>query len=459
MIQENIKQVLRENLYKGLKASLHKGLTTLSVFSALLFYVLPVEASSPITTISAVYFNSASSIVIETEDRNKLELLSTESDTELTKLTIANSKLSNDVPVMLQQGDLEFRLMRAKSDSRSWYKSKDLVEIQITNKSGRALSVELDTILDGLAYQINLSNEEEPKLVESQKIEDLFVISEVETDEVFAPSLQLSKELSIAEKEEEIHQLNASLSDRGLIAFTESKSAAEEFLDSLDVQLDKDQDFVEETFQKIDSTSLTHIGSELETRGNRDDAFRAYNEALQIDPNNLNARLGLARTSTDREEKFQNFLAAIDNQALEEIGKEWHQRGLENHDAQAISKSLVPFQLSVLKNPKSSESRFAYAEVLEASGPDYYAQASKRYLEAAVLAKNEFVNGDENYKSLLRKSTESLIRTLTVIGDQDSAVKYCNSYLGLGFSNFLDGRSIASIIKEIKYNRNPFFES
>lgn len=436
MIQENIKGVLKKNLYIELKANLRKGLIAACLVGGLFACLCPVEASSPITTITAVYFNSDYSVVIETEDRNKLELLSSESDTELTRLTIANSKLDGDVPVMLEQGDLEFRLSRVKSDSRSWYKSKDLVEIQIRNKSGRALSAELDTILEGLAYQINLS-----------------------TEESISAKPELAQEPNTLTQEEEIHQLNASLSDRGLIAFTKSKSVAEEFLDGLDVKLADDVDFVEETFQKIDSTSLTHIGSELEIRGNRDDAFRAYNEALQVDPKNLNARLGLARTSTDREEKFENFLAAIDNQALEEVGKEWHQRGIENHDAQAISKSLVPFQLSVLKNPKSSESRFAYAEVLEASGPDYYAQASKRYLEAAVLAKNEFVTGDESYKALLRKSTESLIRTLTVIGDQDSAVKYCNSYLGLGFSNFLDGRSVASIIKEIKYNRNPFFES
>jgi len=470
MVQENIRVRLKSCVRNWLKASLDKSLIDfLLLWALLLLLINPVQAANHINKISAVYFNSDHSVVLETEDRNKLELISSDSSFASAKIIIANSKLNSDVPVMIEQGDFELSLSRIKSDSRSWYKSKDQVEIEIKSKLGKELNAEFDTVLDGLAYQINLAPVEKLKIVKQivetvpivEVTNDAFEISEVQEDEVFAlPIKKLDEEFSREVNDDSgIHKLNASLSERGLISFIESKSAAEEFLETLDINLTSDEEFVEESFEKIDSSSLAHIGSELETRGKLEDAFRAYNEALQIDPKNLNARLGLARTSTNREERFQNFLAAIDNQALEEIGKEWHQQGLENNDAQAVSKSLVPFQLSVLKNPKSPEARFAYAEVLEDSGPDYYGQASKRYLEAAVLAKNQFITGDEAYKSLLRKSTESLIRTLTLIGDQDSAIKYCNSYLGLGFSNFLDGRSVASIMKEIKYNRNPFVES
>ncbi len=469
MIQENIKHGLQTTSENWLKVNIGKRLTSLHLIWALLFFVAPVQAGSPITKIAAVYFNSDSSVVIETEDRNKLELVSNEAFGDSTQLIIENSKLNGDIPVLIQQGDLEMKLSRLKSEDRSWYKSKDQVEIVIKSLSGKTIDADFNTVLDGLAYQINLAPQAIQELVkeevelelDAKPASDLFEISELEEDEIFSPVEETITEEPIKlSNNTAAHKLNASLSERGgLISFMQSKSIAEEFLETIDIDLTQDQAFVEDTFEKIDSSSLTHIGSELETRGKLEDAFRAYNEALEIDPKNLNARLGLARTSTNREERFQNFLAAIDNHALEEIGKEWHQQGLENNDAQAVSKSLVPFQLSVLKNPKSPEARFAYAEVLEDSGPDYYAQASKRYLEAAVLAKNQFISGDQAYRPLLRKSTESLIRTLTLIGDQNSAIKYCNSYLGLGFSNFLDGRSVASIMKEIKYNRNPFVES
>jgi tetratricopeptide (TPR) repeat protein len=261
------------------------------------------------------------------------------------------------------------------------------------------------------------------------------------------------------EQDENLHRLTASLANRNLISFMKHKSVAEQFLEDLGEDFFKNEIFIEETFQKIDSVSLYHIGSELEKRGMDSDANRAYNEALEIDPDNINARLGIARTSSDQEVKIKNYLASLDNQALVEIGKSWYSKGIESNNLQLISQSLIPFQLAVLKNPDLPEPRFEYAQILEQSGPDFLYQASKRYLESAVLAKNKFLAGEEEYKSLLRKSTEALIRTLTVLGDQESALKYCNSYLGLGFSNFLDGRSISSIIKEIKFNRNPFFQS
>lgn len=428
MIQENIKTTLKKDFWLCLKANLDKDLTKFVFIAAQIIFYSSLPVMAKMNSISAIYFNSDSSIVIETTQKQNLDF-EISNDADQSRILIDQISLVNDLPSEIQRAGKRLNIRRLKSEKRAWYKSRDQVVIEVF--SDKKIKTGVSTVLDGLAYQIDLETEENnPKSLAHQDSQN-----------------------------QAIHKLNASLSEKTFLSFIDSKSVAEQFLDDVDIDLSQDEEFISDAFQKIDSTSLTHIGSKLETTGNLADAFKAYNEALEIDPSNISAKLGLARTSLDRMEKLKYFIAAIDDQALSEIGSEWHRQGIETNSPYEISKSLVPFQLCVLKNPKQPEPRFAYAKVLEDSGPDYYSQASKRYLEAAVLAKRKIQAGEKSYNSLMRKATESLIRTLTLIGDQDSAVKYCNSYLGLGFSNFLDGRSIASIIKEIKFNRNPFLGS
>jgi tetratricopeptide (TPR) repeat protein len=408
---------------------------------------LPVLAKSSLTQISSIYFNSKNSIVLETSTLSKLESF-VEYSNDNYVLTIPNAMLHGTIPKRIKSNDFEINLKTVKSSSRSRFLPNDMVQIEFRSLSNLQIIPELVSAFSGLAYQVNLLAQNELLVnvenikSDSDDVEDIFHVAEL-----------------AQVKDENLHRLTASLANRNLISFMKHKSVAEQFLEDLGEDFFKNEIFIEETFQKIDSVSLYHIGSELEKRGMDSDANRAYNEALEIDPDNINARLGIARTSSDQEVKVKNYLASLDNQALAEIGKSWYSKGIESNNLQLISQSLIPFQLAVLKNPDLPEPRFDYAQILEQTGPDFLYQASKRYLESAVLAKNKFLAGEEEYKSLLRKSTEALIRTLTVLGDQESALKYCNSYLGLGFSNFLDGRSISSIIKEIKFNRNPFFQS
>jgi tetratricopeptide (TPR) repeat protein len=407
-----------------------------------------VLAKPSLAEISSIYFNSDDSIVLETSSLSKLELIHESLSDENSVFLIPNAVIHGTIPRKIKTKNFEINLTMTKSQTRPWFATNDMVRVELKNLSGINIVPEMVSVFNGLAYQVNFISVDRSR--PSAKTEIVEVISQPEQG--ITTVVNEFQDINL-------HKLNASLATRNLIGFTKHKTAVEEFLEDLDEDFFKEEVFIEETFQKMDSVSLSHIGAELEKRGKNDDAKRAYAGALDIDPSNINARLGFARISSDKEIKIKNYLASIDNQALVEIGKDWHKTGLDSKNPQLVSQSLVPFQLSVLKNPDSPESRFAYAKILEDSGPEYLYQASKRYLESAVLAKKLFFTGEEEYKSLLRKSTEALIRTLTVLGDQESALKYCNSYMGFGFSNFLDGRSVVSIIKEIKFNRNPFMES
>jgi hypothetical protein len=89
-------------------------------------------------------------------------------------------------------------------------------------------------------------------------------------------------------------------------------------------------------------------------------------------------------------------------------------------------------------------------------GFSYYTLSAKRYLESAVLAKNQYLSGNLLAENTLRTATESLIRILSQQGDEQMAIKYCQSYIDLGFRRFTDGKPIVAVIKELQAHQNPF---
>ena len=240
--------------------------------------------------------------------------------------------------------------------------------------------------------------------------------------------------------------------------------AREGKLDKFVTELDSDtaNDLLEnEEFQvlnqeKQNSTALVHLADNLVKHGELDEALAAYREALELNPDNHNAQLGLAKLSPDEEESLRNYLSSIDDDALLAVSESWFKQGQESRDMKSIAKGLVAYQFAILKNPQDASYRYQYAQALDSSGPNFYEQAAQRYLEAAVLAKQEFLAGIETRETLLRDATEALILTKVKQGDFITATKFCNSYLNLGFKKFQSGKSILGLMKELEANRNPF---
>lgn len=187
----------------------------------------------------------------------------------------------------------------------------------------------------------------------------------------------------------------------------------------------------------------------------QEETIDSYRKAVELDPQNINVRLRLAKLTNDPKEKLENYLASLSDEALLAVGNIWFNEGYQNGDLKTMAKALISLQLAVLKNPRNPEYRFNYAQALEKFGQNSK-ETSRRYLEAAALAKNEYLAGNKSSESLLRNATEALIRVLVLDGDFESAAKYCTAYLNLGFTKFLNGKATLAIMKEVEASRNPF---
>lgn len=434
------------------KAELNKSKAYIP-FCFLLFLAQMLTASAfaaedLLNKINEAYISENNSVIINIKNKSNLEIQ------EIKKLSPQNYK------IYFNNADLSFNLDKKIDNENLSANFKELknntVELSLNFKTNDVAQIQSRTILDGLAYEIYSQSIPETKISKSKVTTDLLAFAtEDSTINNFA-----GFDTSLGTDTEQ-HHLEISKNDK-LLIFSTAKPNAEEFLSNLDKttvnSLIQSPEFMKRTFEKIDSVTLSHIGDSLNQKGLIEQAYKAYQEALKLDESNSQAHLGIAQTSNNSEEKIINLLATVDSKNLIAIGEDWFASGIKNLDSKLIAQSFIPFQFAILKEPKNPEMRFAYASILEKAGFDFYAESSKRYLEAAALAKELYQKGDLKNENLMRKSAESLIRTIVYLGDQEKAIKYCNSYLNLGFDRFLDGRPVLALVKEIRFNRNPFLK-
>mgnify|MGYP006418931479 CR=1 FL=1 len=431
------------------KACQRQLLTRGLVLLALILNFTSLAANAERTRLESVYFNSDSSIIIETESSLEMSLPKLIGDTYV--VAINDSKLANDIPKQISTEQFEIELIKTKSANKNFWSFNNLVELRIKPKKQSRYEIQTRTVLEGLAYEFNIVEVADSSLV----------LNEVQDEEIFEDSLadDLVASLGLKKVEtEEIHHLSAKI-DTGK-NHKANKGRLDKFVDKLDSQfvkvLQEDQNYQTESQEKQDSSALLHLADTLVIKGHLADGLKAYREALKLNPENHDAHLALANASTDQAEKINSYLASVDDDALMAISQNWFQQGQKSHDLKSIAKGLVAYQFAVLKNPQQAQYRFDYAKALEQSGPAFYEQAAKRYLEAAALAKKQYLAGLDSTELLLRDSTEALIHIHSLRGDFPLAAKYCNSYINLGFKKFQNGKAILAIMKEIEANRNPF---
>lgn len=412
-----------------------------------------------VTKIHKVYFSENNALIINTKEKSPLEVQEIQKlSPKNFKIYFPNSKLTRQLDKKIATDDLKVSFKELKNK---------IVELNLEYTQAPEKQIQSRTILDGLAYEIFAGNKiSTVASSDSDSVVNDVVALENESDTIEnftgieAQDTKLTEET--LEKESE-HQLQISKSDKNFISIANSKpSVTENFLNELDSELTSSimasPKFIKETHEKIDSVALTNLANLLNEQGLIDEAYKAYQEALSLDAKNNQAYLGIASITSDNQEKLTSYLATIDSKALIEIGKGWFQSGEKISSTKQLMQAFIPFQFAILKEPKNPEMRFAYANILKEAGFNFYPEASKRYLEAAALAKELYQKGDLKVEGLMRESAENLIKIVCHLGKQEDAIKYCNSYLNLGFDRFLDGRPILGLVKEIRFNKNPFLK-
>ena len=466
-----MKKLMEDNINVAnnttLKANQSKQLSTLVIcgLSLALINCLSINPSfaADKNIISNMYLSDSGSLILETKDKkviNDFEVLTI--DSKHHQIVLKNTDFDDELLAKLESNNFSVE----KQETKKSYFSKDtntIIKVDCNN----ACAPNFKALLGGLAHEFKLEQNivQEPVAVEQKKSEplkpahkyDLATLNaqaamdiQIE-DQDFQP---IEKPRMVVEAPQEpqkpLHLLQAKKKD----------SFVENFLDDLDKALvDKmlaQKDFQDQVQKRADAASLGYIADKLAQEGHTNLSADAYLKALEADPSNLNAALGLARSTKNKDLKLQFYLKALDDQALMHVGKAWFNKGLESGDIKQIAQGMVGFQFAILKSPANPFYRFQYAKALEQSGLENFPEASKRYLEAAVLAKKDYKAGDNSKEHILRESTECLIKLLTKSGDQEQAVHYCNSYIGLGFKKFMDGRSIKGVMKQISLSKNPF---
>lgn len=384
-------------------------------------FLSPVMAK---TKIKSVYFNSEQSLVFEAEEQ--LEFfdykygLSDGANTFV--LEFPDAHLSGRVKKELSNNDYKIKIKEEKIDDGRFFFGDDHVVKVFIETSDERLGFSNREILEGEAYEISFH----PKGVVEKYNLPKALDSEIVTEEIeAAPG---------SKTEEFVSELNREIIDETI--------STREF-----------QDYKKE---KLDATNLQLIADALSQAGHKDQALDAYRKSAEIDPENLNARVGIAKNTTDPQEKLSNYLKTIKTEALVAVGDSWMQSGMENSNPKTIAAALLSLQYAVLKEPLNPNLRYKYAKALQRSGEDNYAQATKRFLEAAAISKKQFLHGDRTVEPLMRNAVESLIKILAIQGEFKNAAKYCKSYLSLGYKKFLTGDPIAAIEKKVKSNKNPF---
>jgi hypothetical protein len=398
---------------------------------------MQVLAQQELNTISSVYFNSPSSFVIETANLVNLKPESVDkksSDSFI--LNFSDVQLSKNLASKISTPDFQLELKALKSAQAGVFKKYDRLQILVkTSIPNKTLSYNSRVLLSGFASQYKLSAED-------------FIA--VDTARVAKPSEPLAPLASLPKpaipEERSSSQLQISFNQDDL-------KASQEFLERINQpELLNDDKFISEILTKLDIVALEQIAQILNSQAQKSSAELAYRKILSLDPNNHKALIQLAELTADPDEKTKNYLQALDQRALESLANSWTREKKPDSPA----KALLLRQISILKDPQNPILRLECAQLYESMGFSYYTLSAKRYLESAVLAKNQYLSGNLQAETILRTATESLIRVLSHQGDELMAIKYCQSYLDLGFRRFTDGKPIVAVIKELQAHQNPF---
>ncbi len=412
-----------------------------------------------ITKINEAYFSENNTLILNTKEKAPLKISEIQQVNQKNfKVYISDSELTRHLDKKMASDALTVSFKELKNKT---------VELNLEYAQAPEKQIQSRTILDGLAYEI-FTGSKMLKIASSDvnsAANDVVALeNESNAIENFTGIEVQGTKLAEATPEKELeHQLQISKSDKNFLSIANSKpSVTENFLNELDSEVTSsimaNPNFIKETHEKIDSAALVNLANLLKEQGLVDEAYKAYQEALSLDAKNNQAYLGIASITSDNQEKLTSYLATINSKALIEIGKTWFKSGENNSSTKQLMQAFIPFQFAILKEPKNPEMRFAYANILKEAGFNFYPEASKRYLEAAALAKELYQKGDLKVEGLMRESAENLIKVVCHLGKQEDAIKYCNSYLNLGFDRFLDGRPVLGLVKEIRFNKNPFLK-
>ena len=416
------------------------------LFVGLLLSLLGSVASEAATTrakIQSAYFNSDKTVIFETQGHIDIQSVIHKSPQKII-LTIKNAKFSQwDAEISSDDLEIDFD---NKGDAV-------LLEIETRSKDFSLGDVTLRTILEDQAYELNIDS-----LLASNDIDSVLDSKARQFDE-FLEDLP-EQDLQITEQEEISHQLSA-VKNSFLFFDHAQESESQKFIDTLDTeQIEtalEQEGFEENLFESVDSTSLQMIGDALAKSGYKDKALEAYRKAIEVNPDNLQAQLGLARNTPDQMQRTKAYLRTLSAEALLSVADHWFEVAQQDGNPQTLSASMLAYQFAILKAPKNPSLRFRYGNLLERSGSENYKQASKRYYEAASLAKQNFSEGDQFSESLMRKSLEALIRLEAMQGQFETAHDYCQSYLALGYKKFSYGDKVQAFMKKIRSKRNPFW--
>ena len=403
--------------------------------------VTSIEAKS---VIESVYFDQNNALIIETLENSNLLFDQLNAQEGELNIKFENTRISSSIKSRLQASGYQFEFSRDRSDNLRFWEKSDIVYLSIS-KPGSNLAISPETLLEGQAYRLQVNEQRDWNIDQTPKTTHKEIV--VKT----IPKPQLKSD-----------PMKLSVLKRDYIDFIISteESETEKFTNQLKsetfAKVVLSNEYKSKALKAADTATLYTLANELEQLGYLEQASSAYRRVLELNPNDLNAKYALAQVSNDPKEKLKNYLGTIQTQALTAIAQSWFEDGMEKQNAKTIAAAFVSYQFSILKDPFNPKLRYEYAQALEQAGYKYFAKAAQRYLEAASLAKRDFAKGTVSIESLLRNSTESLIRLTVSLGDFASAIKYCDSYQGLGFKKFLNGDSIKGIRKQVERRNNPF---
>ena len=408
---------------------------------------MQVLAKKELNTISSIYFNSENSFVIETANLFNLKPDSVDHNSpDGFTLNFSDVELSKNLSSRISIKDFQLELKPLKSTQQGLFKKCDRLQIIVkTTAPHKNLAFQTRVLLSGFASQYKLNASDLIAVKPSQE-EDLAPAEQTGLASKASSLSQPETLKPIAQLASPSNQLKISFSDNDL-------KASQEFLERINqpALLNNDK-YLSEILTKLDIVALEQIAQILNSQGDTSSAELAYRRILSLDPSNNKALIQLAELTDDPEEKTKNYLQALDQRSLEALANSWAQDKKPDSPAKAI----LMRQISILKDPHNPELRLKCAQLYESMGFSYYTLSAKRYLESAVLAKNQYLSGNLLAEDTLRTATESLIRILSQQGDEQMAIKYCQSYIDLGFRRFTDGKPIVAVIKELQAHQNPF---
>jgi tetratricopeptide (TPR) repeat protein len=391
------------------------------IFSCFIFLN---SAEAQTFKIKSAYFSNIDSLVLDLDssssDSGEPELIRSAEGFYIIK----GAQLQKSCPRVLSNADFIINLENRSEGS--FFKPSEYLYLEArSRKTSNNASLSGKLLIDSIAYELRLSQQ---KVNSENKLTS-----------------------------------GVSLNQISLYEISTEKTATENFIDKLDSKtvnaLLKQTDFQKQVFSTMDSASLYRLGSALLDLGQVEQATSAFRESLKLDPKNLSAKLALAKHTKNEEEKIQRFLETIDSEALVSISESWFKAAQESSNSELIDSAKLPYQLAILKEPWNPELRLSYAKQLEKAGPNYYSEATQRYLEAAAIFKKQYLAGESSLEAGLRSSAESLIKLLSHQGRFQDANHYALSYLNLGFKNFSDGSPTKAIIREFERKQNPFQRS